>query len=181
MDMKVKFAVFAAFLMFMGSISIAGVNDTGNETATGEKSGFVIPMHFSFSLPSEYEKENFSVIDVGGADEAISMPSRPSMPYKSEVLTFPLGTKIDGIEVSTGDVNTMHLDRKIIPASEPVRADMSNTVAERKEGKIYLSNEPYPSNWVEWNTGAGLENGKHVVFLSIHAFPARYTPAANEL
>jgi len=149
--MKVKFAVFAVLLMFMGSISIAGVNNAGNETAisAGEKSELSIPLHFSFSAPSEYEKGNFSVIYAKGADETISIPSHPSMPYKSEVLTFPFGTKIEIIDVSTGDVNTMQLNKKIIPASEPVRADMSNAVAERKEGEIYQSNEPYPSNWVE--------------------------------
>ncbi|OYT59332.1 hypothetical protein B6U81_06275, partial [Thermoplasmatales archaeon ex4484_30] len=29
--------------------------------------------------------------------------------------------------------------------------------------------------------GAGIEDGKHVIFLSIHAFPCRYIPAKNEL
>ncbi|RLF45035.1 MAG: hypothetical protein DRN17_03300, partial [Thermoplasmata archaeon] len=137
--------------------------------------------HFSFSTPSVYENDNFSAIDVKEADEILSMPSYPSMPYKSEVLTFPFGTKIESIDVKVGNVQTMHIGKKIIPAAEPVRADMSNAKLIRNEGEIYRSNEGYPSKWVDWNAGAGIENGKHVVFLSIHAFPARYIPAENEL
>ncbi|MEA2054086.1 MAG: C25 family cysteine peptidase, partial [Candidatus Thermoplasmatota archaeon] len=46
---------------------------------------------------------------------------------------------------------------------------------------IYESNEPYPSNWFTYNIGAGIQNGEHAIFLSIHAFPARYIPLTNEL
>ena len=176
-----KIAVPLVVLVFLFSSAFAGVVNNINPAGSADVSENEImkEMNFSFNGITVNGGEYENIASDGCS--SIHRSGYPVMPYKSEVLTFPLGTKIDGIDVSTGDINTMHLDRKIIPASEPVRADMSNTVAERKEGKIYLSDEPYPSNWVEWNTGAGLENGKHVVFLSIHAFPARYTPAANEL
>ncbi|MEA2055095.1 MAG: C25 family cysteine peptidase, partial [Candidatus Thermoplasmatota archaeon] len=32
-----------------------------------------------------------------------------------------------------------------------------------------------------YNIGAGIQNGEHAIFLSIHAFPARYIPSTNEL
>ena len=176
-----KIVVLLAISVFLFSSAFAGVVNNINPAGSADVSENEImkEMNFSFNGITVNGGEYENIASDGCS--SIHRSGYPVMPYKSEVLTFPLGTKIDGIDVSTGDINTMHLDRKIIPASEPVRADMSNTVAERKEGKIYLSNEPYPSNWVELNTGAGLENGKHVVFLSIHAFPARYTPAANEL
>ncbi|RLF43805.1 MAG: hypothetical protein DRN17_05655, partial [Thermoplasmata archaeon] len=84
MKMKGKFAVFAVILLFMGSASIAGVDNTGIEIS--DKPVYLsIPLHFSFSTPSVYENDNFSAIDVKEADEILSMPSYPSMPYKSEV------------------------------------------------------------------------------------------------
>ncbi|KAA0003507.1 MAG: hypothetical protein FE048_01340 [Thermoplasmata archaeon] len=78
------------------------------------------------------------------------------LPYKTKVMTFPFGTKIESIEVKVGDVKIKQLGKK-------------------------ESNEAYPSDWITWHTGAGIQNGKHVVFLSIHAFPCRYIPASNKL
>jgi len=134
----------------------------------------------SFSGISTFEEDGYEKIASNGCSYTYKA-SYPSMPYSSKVLTFPFGTKIEGIDVNIGEVKTMHLNKKIIPAAEPVRADMSNAKLIRNEGAIYQSNEAYPSKWVEWNVGAGIENGKHVIFLSIHAFPARYIPAENEV
>ncbi|MCD6147124.1 MAG: hypothetical protein J7J34_03885, partial [Thermoplasmata archaeon] len=66
----------------------------------------------------------------------LSSPGYPSMPYKSEVLTFPFGTRIESIDVKVDNIQTMHIGKKIIPAAEPVRADMSNAKLIRKEGEI---------------------------------------------
>ncbi|HHH78107.1 MAG TPA: hypothetical protein ENL18_02705, partial [Thermoplasmatales archaeon] len=130
--MRKAISVIAIILFFMGSVGASVIHDM--EHHTGDK---FRESKIRFS-GMEVAEGNYASISFDGCS-SIHRSGYPVMPYKSEVLTFPLGTKIDGIDVSTGDVNTMHLDRKIIPASEPVRADMSNTVAERKEGKIYLS------------------------------------------
>ncbi|OYT62196.1 peptidase C25, partial [Thermoplasmatales archaeon ex4484_30] len=67
------------------------------------------------------------------------------------------------------------------PAPPAIPLNMENVKVKIKEGSIYESNEAYPSDWISYNIGAGIENGKHVIFLSIHAFPCRYIPAKNEL
>jgi len=132
-----------------------------------------------FTAPDISSKDGYVLISVDNTVSDIK-PGYPIMPYESKTLTFPFGTKIDSIEVSVGEIQTIRLDKKIAPAPEPVTLNGAEPKA-AKEGAIYSSNEAYPSSWAEWNAGAGVENGKHVTFLSIHAFPARYTPATNEL
>jgi len=175
-----KIVVSAAILVFLFSGALAGVV---NIPASGDNDSVQLTsgeINFSFPDVSTYESGDYEKIAIDGCSYTYKA-SYPSMPYKSEVLTFPFGTKIESIDVKVDNVQTMHIGKKIIPASEPVRADMSNAKLIRKEGEIYQSNEAYPSKWVEWNAGAGLENEKHVIFLSIRAFPARYIPAENEL
>ena len=126
------------------------------------------------------EEGDWAEIDVGCKD-ILLREGYPMLPYKTRVITFPFGTKIKSVEVKTGGIITKQLNKKIQPAPPAIPLNMENVEVEAKEGSIYESNEAYPANWVEYNTGAGIENGKHVIFLSIHAFPCRYIPAKNEL
>ena len=136
-----------------------------------------IKIHFPFP---EVTTSSYSKVSIEGYDFSF-LPRFPVLPYKTKVITFPFGTKINGIEVKTGDIITKQLDKKIQPAPPAIPLNMENVKVKIKEGSIYQSNEAYPSDWVKYNIGAGIENGKHVIFLSIHAFPCRYIPAKNEL
>jgi len=175
-----KIVVSAAILVFLFSGALAGVVNIPASGDNDSVQSMSREINFSFPDVSTYESGDYEKIAIDGCSYTYKA-SYPSMPYKSEVLTFPFGTKIESIDVKVDNIQTMHIGKKIIPAAEPVRADMSNAKLIRNEGEIYQSNEAYPSKWVDWNAGAGIENGKHVVFLSIHAFPARYIPAENEL
>jgi len=168
-----KIFVFLAISVFLFSSAFAGVVNISNPAMSADESTDAMQetMKFSFSdvtvSGSEYER-----IASDGCYFTYKA-SYPIMPYKSETLVFPFGTKIEGIDVKISDVQTMHLDKKITPAPEPVPSNMQNVKVERTEGEVYESNEMYPSNWATYNIGAGIENGEHVIFLSIHAFPAR--------
>jgi hypothetical protein len=179
--MKSKIGMaFMVVALFIGTAAMAGVSP-GILTGTG-KIEAVEELQISVQSPSPEIKaeENYITLSLGGETKYLHRASCPVMPYESKVLTLPFGTKIDSIDVKIGNVQTMHLDEKIKPAAEPVPLNGAEPKP-AKEGEIYQSNEPYPSKWVEWNAGAGIENGEHVVFLSIRAFPARYIPAENEL
>ena len=179
--MKSKIGMaFMVVALFIGTAAMAGVSPgviVGNENKEVHES-----MQFSVHAPSPEIKaeEKYVTLDFGAETKYLHHASYPIMPYNSKVLTFPFGTKIESIDVKVGEMQTMHLDKKIAPSPEPVPLNGAEPKA-AQEGAIYQSNEPYPSNWVEWNTGAGIENGKHVIFLSIRAFPARYIPAENEV
>ncbi|MEA2053906.1 MAG: C25 family cysteine peptidase [Candidatus Thermoplasmatota archaeon] len=133
-----------------------------------------------FSPPVITDSGKYVTISMENMLSSPSLSGYPIMPYKTKVLTFPFGTKIENIDVEVGNIQTMHLDKKIAPAPEPVPLNGAVPKA-AKEGSVYESNEPYPPNWFTYNIGAGIQNGEHAIFLSIHAFPARYIPSTNEL
>ena len=179
----IKFAGVAIIsLLLLSAIGTGGINL--EKAGTGSESGNEVAQNtgisFHFLNPSVNDDGEYLDIRIGGAESSIAGSGIPSLPMHSEVLTFPFGTKIESIDVKVGEMQTMHLDKKIAPSPEPVPLNGAEPKA-AQEGAIYQSNEPYPSNWVEWNAGAGIENGKHVIFLSIRAFPARYIPAENEV
>ena len=179
----IKFAGVAIIsLLLLSAIGTGGVNL--EKAGTGSESGNEVAQNtgisFHFLNPSVNDDGEYLDIRIGGAESSIAGSGIPSLPMHSEVLAFSFGTKIESIDVKVGEMQTMHLDKKIAPSPESMPLNGAEPKA-AQEGAIYQSNEAYPSKWVEWNAGAGLENEKHVVFLSIHAFPARYIPAENEL
>ena len=171
--MKMKLLSILGLFLLIG-VAVAG----GMHPFAIEKS---LNATLNFSKPIISYNENYEIVNVERTDSFMMNPGYPMLPYKTKVITFPFGTKINGMEVKTGEIITKQLNKKIQPAPPAIPLNMENVEVEAKEGSIYQSNEAYPSDWVKYNIGAGIENGKHVIFLSIHAFPCRYIPAKNEL
>ncbi len=179
--MKKKVGVVVVIgVMLLGTSTLAGINAPFLEGAK-EEYGEEIALSMEFLPPMIKEDDKYAVIESGNDMTCMMNEGFPLLPYKTEVITFPFGTKIEGIEVITSDVNVMQLDKKIKPAPRPIPANMKSTQVEIKEGEIYSSNEMYPSDWCTYNIGAGIDGDEHVIFLSIHAYPCRYIPASNEL
>jgi hypothetical protein len=135
----------------------------------------------TFSTPETKHSESYIAIHTDGETIFLHKEGYPRLPYKTEVKTFPVGTTIEDIEITTSEVNTMQLDKKIMPAPTPAPSNMKDTQREEQEGAIYESTNPYPSAWVTYNIGNGIDGDEHVIFISFHAFPTRYIPSTNEL
>ncbi|KAA0002735.1 MAG: hypothetical protein FE048_03140 [Thermoplasmata archaeon] len=181
---KKVISIMVFVLLAMGGVAsiaegIAKKSDIPQPEMEGEKF-HAVEASAQFKEPYIIEEEDYAVVVIDGMKSHRSA-EYPMLPYTTKVMTFPLGTKIESIEVKTSEIKIIQLSKKIKPAPEPISLNMENAKVEIKEGSIYESNEPYPSDWITYNIGVGIENGKHVVFLSIHAFPCRYIPASNEL
>ncbi|HEC82644.1 MAG TPA: hypothetical protein ENI53_02015, partial [Thermoplasmatales archaeon] len=88
---------------------------------------------------------------------------------------------INFVEVKAKNVETIHINKKIVPAMPPLPLNMQTNEYKIEEGEIYEKDEFYPSDWFDYNIGMGIKNGKHVVFLSIHLYPALYNAVRNEI
>ncbi len=177
--MKKKVGIVVVIgIMLLGTSTLAGINAPILENARG-KHNEITALSMNFSPPKIKENHEYTLIE---SDMAYLMNEDfPILPYKTEVMTFPLGTTIKDIGVTTSEVKTMQLGKKIMPASAPISFNMKDTQVEVKEGAVYESMDSYPSEWITYNIGAGIDGNEHVVFFSLHAFPARYTPSTNEL
>ena len=179
MEKKVGILVVIG-IMLLGTSTLAGINIPVFES-TEQEHGEEIALSIGFSHPTVNEDDNYAVIE-GDSDMTYLMKEGfPMLPYTTKVMTFPFGTKIEDIEITPSDVNIMLLDKNIKPGTKPIPANMECIHTEIKEGEIYVSTEAYPSDWVTYKVGVGIQNGERVVFLSIYAYPYRYIPANNEL
>ncbi|HEC88005.1 MAG TPA: hypothetical protein ENI52_01665, partial [Thermoplasmata archaeon] len=133
---------------------------------TNEK-GFSISPHINFEDFSINEEGEYSTIEIEGCNY-IHHAGYPMLPYYTKVYTFPAGTKINFVEVKAKNVETIHINKKIVPAMPPLPLNMQTNEYKIEEGEIYEKDEFYPSDWFDYNIGMGIKNGKHVVFLSIH-------------
>ena len=134
---------------------------------------------YTFSKPKIIEREKYVNIFIENTISSYT-PGEPILPCKIKTLTFPLGTKIEKVEVKISGEKILTLNKKIMPAPAPMPAG-SGDIGEIKEGEIYNGDELYPSDWISWRAGIGIKGDKNVVFLSICMYPVRYLPAKNEI
>ena len=159
--MKMQGIIFVVVLL---ATSSGITNYVGNDYAENDDSSKeVISLSFSFSNPT--------IEDGIIVDNTASMVKngRPILPYKTMVLKLPFGTEIEEIKVHTSEVKKIYVD-KTLHISRAIAI-----VGDDIESIDYNYTEPYPGNWVICRAGAGIEGGEHVVFLSVHAFPVRYS------
>ncbi len=179
MEKKVGIVVVIG-VMLLGTSTLAGINAPfleSTEKGCLEK----ITLSAKFSSPKSEEHHEYLVIDGSNDMTYLMHEGSPILPFKTEVLTFPAGTKIVRVDATTSDVHTMQLDKKLQPAPKPVPYNMEYAHVEITGGEIYQSSELYPSDWVSYHIGVGIEGDEHVIVLSIHAYPVRYMPLTNEL
>ncbi|MBS3773144.1 MAG: hypothetical protein KGY55_02975 [Candidatus Thermoplasmatota archaeon] len=181
--MKTKIGILIAIgvLVIAPLAGITGTDHSPDSTATlprAESETRTIPIRFS--LPAVTAQGAYLAVDCG-TEHHVTAAGEPTLPYTTHTMTFPLGTHIEDVQVSVGDMDTRQLTGKVAPAPKPVPLNMQPAELIQQEGPAYQSNELYPSEWLRWHTGAGLHNGGHATFLTLQAFPARYAPQANTL
>ncbi len=135
----------------------------------------------TFEKPAIIEKQDFVEIEVKGLNNYLFSGGKPLLPIYRETITLPFGIKISDVKYSLGEVHTRTISKHIKPAPQPLIKGMvvKNQVSVKDE-KVYSSNDYYPSDWISYNVGVGLdENMEHKTFVTITTYPIRYLPASN--
>ncbi len=162
--------------VFLFGAAMAGVNNATIEKTQDKE--YIIQRTYEFEKPIIKEDGNYVIISLNGAKTTMQ-EGMPTIPYKVDVMRFPVGTKI---EVKVGEIETkeMELPSKIKPYPMYTLLTTQGRI-EMKESKIYDTLSPYPENWVEPRITVGLYNGERMVTLSLFLYPCRYIPAENKL
>lgn len=174
--------VVSIIILFIGMGLAPGItngsagNDSGSTVDT-------IVFNQEFSKPEIRDNKEFIEIKIEQAQSVMTDEEKPMMPVFSKTYEVPLSTKITDVKVSLSDIKTIKLEKHVIPVPKKQRigseiVDLKKTINQA----AYTSSEPYPNTWYSYTTGAGLnKNNDHVLFLSIHVYPARYIPLENTL
>jgi hypothetical protein len=166
--------------LVVGILVLSGFSALGMGAA-GEKQG---NLRFSFSEPTFVEKEVFVELQSAGTDSWIFDAGSPMLPRRIETMALPFGAIVENIVCVASGVQSKVLSQKIMPAPQPV--PLSDEVALSTEPQmnpeIYGSNNLFPSDWVSYHTGAGLdENNQHKTLVTIDTYPVRYEPASDTI
>ena len=176
-----KIAVVLVALVFLGSsLAMSSVSRNGTLLADEEK-GNLIEKTLHFSQPTIEKKGTYAIVKSIDANNVLRKEGFPFIPSYVETFTLPIGTKISGVEVQASQPKEMDLSEKIIPSSPAVSYNMKASEIKIVESDVYKSDNIYPERAYEWHVGVGIEDGKHVIFLSVQLYPVRYIPAKNEL
>ncbi|UCF12460.1 MAG: hypothetical protein JSW06_10560 [Thermoplasmatales archaeon] len=178
---KRKFAI-GIIILFIGMGIAPGVTSTLNKGVFASKSE-TIEFIQDFSEPVIIDNVEFIELYVKEINSFMTYDEAPMMPVFSKTLEFPLGTKVTDVKVTPSKVKTMYVEKQVKPVPSKQKTDDTIvTTATTFNQDVYTSSEPYPGEWCRYTTGAGLnKNNDHVLFLSLHIYPARYIPLENSI
>ncbi|HHH78344.1 MAG TPA: hypothetical protein ENL18_03925, partial [Thermoplasmatales archaeon] len=172
------FLLSGAVLASVSTTKTAMPTNEDAQTMTGVKT---IEKTIHFSDPSVAEDGKYLSVKVENSNNMLKNEKYPMMPYRTETMEFPVGTKIVGVEVQHSEPKEMSLSKKVIPMPLSTPVNMQNVEPKIVEGKIYSSDTAYPDNWYKWNVGVGLDGYEHVFYLSVQLYPATYNAGKDVL
>ncbi len=140
-----------------------------------------INLNFS-GLEVKDSVEPYIELNLEGAGGRLYNSCQPILPIYTTTIDLPFGTQITNVECKIGEIQTIVLSNKIVPAPTPVLSSIDDSTDSEyiMDETIYNSNEFFPNNWFNYHVGVGRdENKDHKTFLNIRAFPVRYSPGTD--
>jgi hypothetical protein len=106
---------------------------------------------------------------------------KPRLPIFSKTFELPWGTDEIIVKNSVSEIKSNLLIDKIEPVPVFYSLDDGFMTSEIKfNSDIYDSNNYYPTYWLKYKKGAGInEDGNHVLFISFDIYPIKYKPKDN--
>ncbi len=140
-------------------------------------------LSLSFQGPSIRDDGLFMTVLMQGAPACVYSPGKPVLPLYTTTLELPFGSTIRDTTIHFNEVKTMNLTKKITPAPYPfIGGTTTEPSPVQGDDTVYGSKELYPTQWVTYTTGGGLnEQHTHVTLLTLQVFPVRYSPQNDTL
>jgi hypothetical protein len=163
------------FFLLIGTIPAFAHTDTDAITT--------IEYSIDFSKPILTKDNDGSKITVTEANGVTTEEGCPLLPVFSKTFEFPLGTTIVSIDIQPSTIQTMRVEKQILPTPTKQKiGDLIVPVDGVVNEKVYASADPYPKSWYTITTGAGLnDNNDQTLFITIRITPARYIPKTQIL
>lgn len=146
------------------------------ETGTNHIS---IPLHFS--APTITTNHFYTNVYLQEASSFLMEPGKPILPIQTFTLSFPLGTKITGVDCTSDTSDMLMLSKKVEPAPYPISLGSDQSSLPNLDFQTYDNLEPYPRQYINYRVGGGLDQNRHVTFLNVQVYPLQYYPMMNVL
>jgi len=131
-----------------------------------------------FSDPVIIEEKQNIRIEIENANSYLSLPGYPLLPSYITTYTFPVGTQVDDVDVIFTEAKEYVLEKEIVSSPTPVTF-VDGKLISAETNEISFDANTYPEAPFTYNIGVGIEDGKHVVFLTVRCYPVQYTSSKN--
>lgn len=131
-----------------------------------------------FSDPVIIEEKQNIRIEIENANSYLSLPGYPLLPSYIKTYTFPFGTSVKNVDVTFSESKEYVLEKKIVSSPTPVTF-VNGAKLSAEINEIPSDVNIYPKNPFTYNIGVGIEDEKHVIFLTVRCCPVQYTPSEN--
>ncbi|PNX51010.1 MAG: hypothetical protein BV456_04765 [Thermoplasmata archaeon M8B2D] len=144
-----------------------------------------IEIELSFSDPEIIPYGNYSVVRVEETNHnKIVMfdydPGKPVLPVNISVFKLEFGSKIIDVDFEYSNPEIINLTGFITFGKAAIDGIEYKPLKEM-DMSVYKSSEPYPLNWVSYNTGGGLSYGERTTYFVVRIYPVRYFPMDEQL
>ncbi len=141
-----------------------------------------ITVSFDTENPIIQTNERFSIVSNIESNTFLLTPGNPKLPKISRTITLPFKSTISSMKITQKDLpETIMLEKKIQPNPVPQPTSHQQPAELILNEEVYSSSTLYPKNNIEYVLSTGLQNGKHVSFLTINWHPIQYNPIENFL
>ena len=122
-------------------------------------------------------------IDFKESTSFLTNRNEPMLPYITKVYILPFKSEILDLNVILSGTHQIKLSQKVQLSSEnkPLIDSYNKKNDESNKNNNYNIKKFYPEKTYSYNIGSGLDGDDHVVYLSIHCYPIRYSPDKNIL
>lgn len=162
---------------FLGARENTSSNSIGDTESVIELENF----YLNIGEPTFSYQDDFVTVELAESESFMSDSGEPMLPVIVKTFDFPIGTKIDNVNVNI-NWERLNLDRKItptpvnIPKSTEIDVDLDYLEEMSFNEEIYSSAELYPTEPYTIRYGAGLKDMEHVIYVNVKCYP-QYSPA----
>ena len=129
--------------------------------------------------PTITTTDTYTTITLAGTTTELRTPGHPIIPYLTHTYTFPQGTTIQTITVTTPPPTTTTLTNIVQPAPTPIFTNYDpSPVVQHPDPAIYTNTTPYPDHTYDYTIKHGAHN---IIYLTLTLYPIRYHPANHTL
>jgi hypothetical protein len=167
-------------LLVVGILVLSGLGAVASTES--EKENFELET-INFSIPTIKEKNDFVSVDLLEKSFDLWESNKPMLPAVTKVYTYPLGTKIDSIDVTFSNVIEREVTKPIKVSPEPIaKTDVySSNINTIKKTVDYTDIDIYPESRFSYKTAGGLKGEERVTYLSVNLYPVQYSPNDNKI
>ncbi len=178
------FYLFVAALIFISSYNAAALIQLEQKDILEKNNRIQETWKYTLcsSYPEIIDTGQYVKIKIKEANEFLTSPENPILPFYSITTTFPLGTRIIEVKCVHSKPEKIYLKKDLFSAPKLPR--QSNIVCSEIKKLDFQNLNTYKSTFNEccsYKTGGGIKDGKHVTFFSIQFYPVFYLTDENAI